>query len=77
MVKLKKAEVKKVICPTCNGNGFVTNVDEEDGEKYVHQCWDCDSEGEFYEEVTDNLIGNPDYDDDDDLLECLRSIPVR
>ena len=22
----------------------------------VHQCWDCDSEGEFYETVTDNLI---------------------
>ena len=22
----------------------------------VHQCWDCDSEGEFYEEITDDLI---------------------
>ena len=32
MVKLKKAEVKKVICPTCNGNGFVSNVNMEDGE---------------------------------------------
>ena len=56
MVKLKKAEIKKIICPTCSGNGFVTNTDMEDGEKYIHQCWDCDSEGEFYEEVTDNLI---------------------
>ncbi len=24
MAKLKKARVKKIICPTCNGNGFVT-----------------------------------------------------
>ena len=77
MVKLKKAEVKKVICPTCNGNGFVSNVNMEDGEKYVHQCWDCDSEGEYYVTTKDNLIGDTDYDDDDDLLECLRSIPVR
>ena len=77
MVKLKKAEVKKVICPTCNGNGFVSNVNMEDGEKYVHQCWDCDSEGEYYVTTKDNLIGNSDYDDDNDLLEWLREIPVR
>ena len=77
MVKLKKAEVKKVICPTCNGNGFVSNVNMEDGEKYVHQCWDCDPEGEYYVTTKDNLIGDTDYDDDDDLLECLRAIPVR
>ena len=33
MAKLKKSEIKKIICPTCSGNGFVTNTDMEDGEK--------------------------------------------
>ena len=33
-------KVKRIhICPTCKGNG------------QVHQCWDCDSEGEFVEYV--------------------------
>ena len=49
--------MKKIICPTCSGNGFVTvKNDFIDGKDYVHQCWDCDSEGEFYETVDDNLI---------------------
>ena len=57
MAKLKKARVKKIICPTCRGNGFITvKNDFIDGKDQVHQCWDCDSEGEFYETVDDNLI---------------------
>tara|TARA_R100000750_G_C2260763_1_gene63719 strand:- start:73 stop:288 length:216 start_codon:yes stop_codon:yes gene_type:complete len=47
MAKLKKYRVHKAICPTCNGNGFV-KVTKEDKEPHIHQCWDCDSEGEFY-----------------------------
>ena len=54
MVKLKKARVTLHICPTCKGNGYL-KVATEFGET-VHHCWDCDSEGEFYETVTDNLI---------------------
>ena len=46
MVKLKKQNVKVHICPTCKGNGFL-KVGTEFGDT-VHQCWDCDSEGEFY-----------------------------
>ena len=46
MAKLKKSNIKKVICPTCKGNGFV-KVGTEWGET-IAQCWDCDSEGEFY-----------------------------
>ena len=61
MAKLRKARLKKLICPTCKGNGYVKIINEEDRESYVHQCWDCDSEGEFYE-TTNNLIG--DFDDD-------------
>ena len=50
MAKLKKGRVRAYICETCHGNGYIKV------EQNVHQCWDCDSEGEFYEEVTDNLI---------------------
>ena len=49
MVKLKKYKVHKAICHVCNGNGFVRIKDEEDPrEVNIHQCWACDSEGEFY-----------------------------
>ena len=60
MAKLKANRVKKIICPTCKGNGFV-KVSSFDYDEMIHQCWDCDSEGEFYE-TTNNLIG--DFDDD-------------
>ena len=47
MVKLKKYKIHKTICDVCNGNGYVkiVHVDKKD---HVHQCWECDSEGEFY-----------------------------
>ena len=57
MVKLKESKVRKIICPTCRGNGFVSIKHFNDSETYTHQCWDCDSEGEFYETVeNDNDI---------------------
>ena len=49
MEKLKKAKVTITICPTCKGNGFVKVFNLEKDESTVHQCGDCDSEGEFYE----------------------------
>ena len=51
MAKLKASKVRKIICPTCRGNGFVSIKHFNDSETYTHQCWDCDSEGEFYETV--------------------------
>ena len=49
MVKLKKYRVHKAICDICNGNGFVKIINNEDPKEVnVHQCWECDSEGEFY-----------------------------
>ena len=49
MVKLKKYRVHKAICNVCNGNGFVKIIDREDPKEVnVHQCWECDSEGEYY-----------------------------
>ena len=43
MAKLKANKVKKIICPTCKGNGFVKVATLEFGDT-THQCWDCDSE---------------------------------
>ena len=43
-------KVKRVhICPTCKGNGYVKIACIVDDEDRIHQCWDYDSEGEFYE----------------------------
>ena len=66
MAKLRKARLRKLICPTCRGNGYVKIINDEDREKYIHQCWDCDSEGEFYE-TADNLIGDSDGDRNHDI----------
>ena len=54
MAKLKKTRVALHICPTCKGNGYLKVATET--QDTIHQCWDCDSEGEFYETVNDNLI---------------------
>ena len=54
MAKLKKARVALHICPTCKGNGYLRVATET--KDTIHQCWDCDSEGEFYETIDDNLI---------------------
>ena len=64
MVKLKKTRITIHICPTCKGNGFVKVATETKDQ--VHQCWDCDSEGEFYE-TSDNLIGDSDSDRNHDI----------
>ena len=66
MAKLKKSRLRKIMCSTCKGNGFIKIINEEDRESYVHQCWDCDSEGEFYE-TTNNLIGDTDSDYNNDI----------
>ena len=47
MAKLKKYTIHKEICDVCNGNGYV-KIKKENKEKHVHQCWECDSEGEYY-----------------------------
>ena len=56
----KSKKKSKMICPTCKGNGFI-KVSSMMHDEMVHQCWDCDSEGEFYETVeSDNLIDDID-----------------
>ena len=61
MAKLKRNNLVKKICDNCHGNGYIrvatgdTSMDFRNNSQ-VHQCWVCDSEGEFYEEITDDLI---------------------
>ena len=66
MEKLKKHRVKLIFCPTCKGNGFL-KVGTEEGES-IHQCWDCDSEGEFYvhQPETDLVFDDVNLSSDDD-----------
>ena len=35
------------ICETCKGNGYVKII-HDNNETNVHQCWTCESQGEFY-----------------------------
>ena len=60
MAKLKKARVVIAICPTCKGNGYLKISTEN--KNTVHQCWDCDSEGEFYETIDTGWIDDGSSD---------------
>ena len=66
MEKLKKHRVKIMFCPTCKGNGFL-KVGTEEGES-IHQCWDCDSEGEYYvhQPETNLVFDDVNLSSDDD-----------
>ena len=63
MARLKKYRVQKAICDVCNGNGYVKIV-HVDQKNHVHQCWECDSEGEFY--VYEPKMASDDVSDNDD-----------
>ena len=47
MVRLKKYNIHKAICDTCDGNGYVKII-QKGTQDHVRQCWECDSEGEYY-----------------------------
>ena len=53
------------MCPTCKGNGFV-KVTSFEYDEMIHQCWDCDSEGEF-NETSDNLVSDGNGDRNHDI----------
>jgi len=66
MAKLKKYRVEKAICEVCKGNGYVkiVHIDEED---HIHQCWECDSEGEIY-------VYKPPMASNDDATDGARTV---
>jgi transcription elongation factor Elf1 len=43
-----KSKKTKVICPVCNGNGFIRVPYRLTKEEVTAQCGVCDSEGEIY-----------------------------
>ena len=47
MAKSKKYNTHAMICPDCNGNGYVQCHIEEGREHIVLQCNTCDSEGKY------------------------------
>jgi len=72
MVKLKKYRVHKAICDVCNGNGYVKITDREDPKEVnVHQCWECDSEGEFYVYESEMASGNDTNNNDRNIDKFL------
>ena len=67
MEKSKKVR-HRAICPTCKGNGFIKIVDNYK-ETNIHQCWDCESQGEFYVDESEIIESYVDahYVADDDV----------
>ena len=63
MARLKKYQLHKEICDVCRGNGYVkvVHIDEKN---HIHQCWECDSEGEFY--VYESKMASSDDADNSD-----------
>ena len=68
MGKVIKIAHNKCICPTCDGNGYIRIATGDTSKDFrnnsqVHQCWECDSQGEFYEYISeDNIVNVPDDD---------------
>ena len=59
---MEKQETTNNICQVCKGNGYIKIPDPEDKKEInIHQCWECESEGEFY--VHESEIS--EYDDVD------------
>ena len=61
MAKLKKRSVQRVVCPTCKGNGFLKIIFDTN-DTNIYQCWDCDSEGEFYVHESQTIQSNHTID---------------
>ena len=56
----KSKKNKKIICPTCKGNGFIRVPYRLVKEEVHAQCCVCDSEGEIYAEQRDDLYVDSD-----------------
>ena len=51
---------KKVICPNCNGNGYVKLPQKMPTKEQVAQCVGCDSNGEIDEDKIDSMYVDAD-----------------
>ena len=55
-----KSKKTKIICPVCNGNGFIRVPYRLTKEEVTAQCGVCDSEGEIYADQRDDIFIDPD-----------------
>ena len=55
-----KKKTKKVICPSCKGNGYIRVPYRLEKEEVTAQCGVCDSEGEIDATEVDNIIIDSD-----------------
>ena len=55
-----KTKKTKVICPVCNGNGFIRVPYRLTKEEVTAQCGVCDSEGEIYADERDEIYIDSD-----------------
>ena len=55
-----KPKGKKVICPSCNGNGFIKVPYHLAREEVVAQCNVCKSQGELDESTLDTIYVDAD-----------------
>ena len=55
-----KSKGKKVICPSCNGNGFIKVPYRLAREEVVAQCNVCNSQGELDESALDSIYIDAD-----------------
>ena len=65
---MAKSKIRRhtFICETCKGNGYVKIIHSDD--IGIHQCWTCESQGEFYvdeSEVVESYIDAHHLTDDD------------
>ena len=60
MAKEQKDKPKKVICPQCNGNGYIKIPYHLAKEEQVAQCTLCNSQGEIDEDKGDSMYIDAD-----------------
>jgi hypothetical protein len=61
---MEKQETTNNICQVCKGNGYIKIPDPEDKKEInIHQCWECDSKGEYNAVSLENghLLDDDDY----------------
>ena len=61
---MEKQETTNNICQVCKGNGYIKIPDPENKKEInIHQCWECDSKGEYNAVSLENghLLDDDDY----------------
>ena len=69
---MAKQETTSNICQICDGNGYIKITGKDKKEINIHQCWKCNSKGEY------NALSleNSHLLDDDEYWNFIpRSIP--